>query len=150
MPSRIRYICGGTGPPRLLSYCFRCRHAVGNVFWEVWCLWLFWGDTLYILYMCGGRHCSFFCYVVILSHVKAVNTVCRWFSLRFGFGFLQVLRFIIRTAALSVTGLSAYAAVAVLLSSRCQSSLWHGLAPVRLSRGLHAWPRLLLTIAKLR
>lgn len=58
MPSRIRYICGGTGPPRLLSYCIRCRHAASNV----------------LLGKCGacGR---FGLHIILYIHVVA-GTVC--------------------------------------------------------------------------
>lgn len=65
MPSRIRYICGGTGPPRLLSYHIGCRHVAGNV----------------LLGKCGacGR---FGLHIILYIHVVA-GTVCFSAVLRF-------------------------------------------------------------------
>ena len=65
MPSRIRYICGGTGPPRLLSYCIRCRHAASNV----------------LLGKCGACGC-FWLHIILYIHVVA-GTVCFSAMLRF-------------------------------------------------------------------
>lgn len=76
MPSRIRYICGGTGPPRLLSYCIRCQHVAGNV----------------LLGKCGacGR---FGLHIILYIHVVA-GTVC--FSAVYGLDTCQVVNTVCR------------------------------------------------------
>lgn len=103
-------------------------------FGEVWCLWPLW-VTHYIIYTCSGRHCLFFCYVVVQAHVKAVNTVCRMVSLRLGLGcfYRSSSAPLIRPSQ----AFSVHAAGAVPLLSRYQSSASAWPFPVRLPRGLH-------------
>lgn len=90
MPSRIRYICGGTGPPRLLSYCIRCRHAASNVLLgKCGACGRFGLHIILYIHVVAGTVC--FSAVYGLDTCQVVNTVCRMVSLRFDFGFLQVV-----------------------------------------------------------
>ena len=85
MPSRIRYICGGTGPPRLLSYCIRCRHAASNVLLgKCGACGRFGLHIILYIHVVAGTVC--FSAVYGLGTCQVVNTVCRMVSLRLGLG----------------------------------------------------------------
>lgn len=85
MPSRIRYICGGTGPPRLLSYCIRCRHAASNVLLgKCGACGRFGLHIILYIHVVAGTVC--FSAVYGLDTCQVVNTFCRMVSLRLGLG----------------------------------------------------------------
>lgn len=135
MPSRIRYICGGTGPPRLLSYCIRCQHVAGNVLLgKCGACGRFGLHIILYIHVVAGTVC--FSAVYGLDTCQVVNTFCRMVSLRLGLGcfYRSSSAPLIRPSQ----AFSVHAAGAVSLLSRYQSSACAWPFPVRLPRGLHA------------
>lgn len=147
MPSRIRYICGGTGPPRLLSYHIGCRHVAGNVLLgKCGACGRFGLHIILYIHVVAGTVC--FSAVYGLDTCQVVNTFCRMVSLRLGLGC-----FYRSSSAPLIRPSQTFQSMPQARCLYCPGighQQAHGLAPSGCLGVCTRGPRLLLTNAKLR